>query len=72
MKLVKSSNKSVLMEDVVSYNSLFAIKNVVTISPDPDYAFATWSDLTAQKDKSAKGVSESVAQTATAAAGLLK
>jgi hypothetical protein len=72
VKLVKASDSSVLMQDTVSYNSLGVIKNVVTISPDPAFVFPSWSNITADKILAAKGVTESVSQTATTIAGLMK
>ncbi len=72
VKLIKASSGSVLMEDMVSYNSLFTIKNVVTLSPDPAYAFPAWSDANADAKKTADGVAAAALQSAVAIADLAK
>jgi len=72
VKLIKASTGSVLMEDMISYNSLFTIKNVVTLSPDPAYAFPAWTDANADAKKTADGVAAAAAQSAAAIADLAK
>jgi hypothetical protein len=72
VKLVSAANGSVLMQDVVTYNSFVDAKNVILISPDPAYSFPVWDDVTADKDKAAQGVSASLKQTAGTVAGLMR
>jgi hypothetical protein len=72
VKLIKASTGSVLLEDIISYNSLFTIKNVVTLSPDPAYAFPAWSDANADAKKTADGVAAAASQSAVAIADLAK
>jgi hypothetical protein len=72
VKLVRASDDKVLMEDMVAYNTITVIKNVITISPDPTYAFPSWSNLTADPKRAADGVSTSVHQSAESIGKLLK
>ncbi len=72
VKLIKASSGRVLLEDMISYNSLFTIKNVVTLSPDPAYAFPAWSDANADAKKTADGVAEAASKSAVAIADLAK
>ncbi|HEY4078083.1 MAG TPA: hypothetical protein VGM26_14230 [Rhizomicrobium sp.] len=72
VKLVRASDSSVLMQDIVTYNSFVEMKKVVTLSPDPDYAFAKWVDVKAEPQKAATGVSVAAKKTADAIGDLLK
>jgi hypothetical protein len=72
VKLVKSSDNSVLMEDTIAYNPIIVVKNVVSLSPNPDYAFDSWSGISADPGKAAAGVSDAVTQSARAIANLMK
>jgi hypothetical protein len=72
VKLVRSSDGAVLMQDIVLYNSIGDTKNAVTLSPDPRFAFVNWSDTKNDPAKTADGVVEAAARTAAAIGDLLK
>lgn len=72
VKLVRASDGAVLMQDSVTYNSFLDLKNRVKLSPDPDYAFAKWTDAKADPAKVAQGVSVAAKKTADAIGNLLK
>ncbi len=72
VKLVRASDGALLMQDSVTYNSWLDIKNRVKLSPDPDYAFAKWTDAKAEPVKTAQGVSIAAKKTAEAIGDLLR
>jgi hypothetical protein len=72
VKLVRASNGAVLMQDSVTYNSWLDLKNRVKISPDPEYAFAKWTDAKDVPEKTAQGVSIAAKKSADAIGELLK
>jgi len=55
-RLVKASDGAVLMEDRIFYNALNNPKGVVTLPPDPAYAFPDFADLTSDPKKAAAGI----------------
>jgi hypothetical protein len=60
------------MQDSVTYNSWLDLKNRVKISPDPEYAFAKWTDAKDVPEKAAQGVSIAAKKSADAIGELLK
>jgi hypothetical protein len=72
VKLVRATDAGVLMQDTVTYNTIGEAKNVVTLSPDPKYAFAGWSDVTAAPDDVVAGINDAADKSADAIANLLK
>ena len=72
VKLVRAADGAVLMQDSVTYNSWLDLKNRVKLSPDPDYAFAKWTDAKAAPEKVGQGVSVAAKKTADAIGDLLK
>ncbi len=72
VKLVRASDASVLMQDVVTYNTIGEAKNVVTLSPDPQYAFARWDDLKTSPERAAAGINDAAGKSADAIADLFR
>jgi hypothetical protein len=72
VKLIRASDGAVLMQDHVTYNSWLDVKNVIKLSPDPEYAFTAWSDTKAAPEKTAQGVQVAAKKTADAIGDLLK
>lgn len=72
IKLVRATDAGVLMQDVVTYNTIGEAKNVVTLSPDPQYAFARWDDVTASPDQAVAGINDAADKSADAIANLLR
>ena len=72
VKLVRAPDGAVLMQDAVTYNSWIDAKNTIKLSPDPDYAFAKWTDAKGAPEKTAQGVSVAAKKTADTIGDLLK
>jgi hypothetical protein len=72
VKLVRASDGAVLMQDAVTYNSWIDAKNTIKLSPDPDFAFAKWTDAKEAPEKTAQGVSVAAKKTADTIGDLLK
>lgn len=71
-RLVRASDKSVLMEDKVYYNALGAPRNAVTIPADEAYSFSAFSNIEAEPAKAAEGINVAVTAAADTIAKLLK
>ena len=64
-KLVKASDKSVLMQRTIAYNSLWPVPDQgVTLAPDPVYEFKDFDALIAEPDKAVEGLDKAIAQVA--------
>jgi hypothetical protein len=72
VKLVRATDAGVLMQDTVTYNTIGEAKNVVTLSPDPKYAFSGWSDVKAAPDDVVAGINDAADKSADAIANLFK
>jgi hypothetical protein len=72
VKLVRATDAGVLMQDTVTYNTIGEAKNVVTLSPDPKFAYAGWSDVTAAPDSVVAGINDAADKSADAIANLLR
>jgi hypothetical protein len=72
VKLVKVSDGSILMENIILYNPLNAVEGVVTLPPNPDYAFKNRSELLEDPDRLAAGIEDALNQVADTAARLLR
>ena len=72
VKLVRAKDSGVLMQDVVTYNTIGEAKNVVTLSPDPQYAFVHWTDLKSSPDQVVAGITDAADKSADAIANLLR
>ena len=72
VKLVKVSDGSVLMENIILYNPLNGADGVVTLPPNPDYAFKNRSELLENPDRLAAGIEDALNQVADTAARLLR
>jgi hypothetical protein len=55
-KLVRASDRAVLMQDSIMYNPLNNPEHVVTISPDPRYQYKDFDTLTADPAGAATGL----------------
>ncbi len=75
-QLVRASDGSILMQDVVQYNPLdmgYGVqKGIVTVAPDPQYSFPDITALEAQPDKAVAGMDAALKGTADTVAKLLK
>lgn len=72
-KLVRASDKALLMQRSVFYNPLgVAPEQTVTIAPDPAYEFADFDALKGNPEKAVKGLDVALEQVAGAMGTLLK
>jgi hypothetical protein len=71
VKLVRASDHAVLMQDIVGYNPIFS-KDLVTVSPAPEYAFEKWDDVKNDPQKAAEGVAAALDASAVSISNLLK
>jgi len=71
-KLVRANDAHVLMQDRVVYNTIGEAKNVITLSPDPQYAFPKWNDVEAAPDRAVAGMQDAADKSADTIANLLK
>ena len=72
VKLVKVSDGSTLMENIIIYNPLNAVEGVVTLPPNPDYEFKNRAALLEDPDRLAAGIEDALNQVADTAARLLR
>lgn len=72
VRLVKASDGSILMENQIVYNPLNTVQGVVTIAPNPDYAFRNRSELLADPARLAAGIEDALNQVADTATQLLR
>lgn len=72
VRLVKVSDGSTLMENQIVYNPLNTMQGIITIAPNPDYAFRNRSDLLADPARLAAGIEDALNQIADTTAQLLR
>lgn len=72
VKLVKVSDGSTLMENIIIYNPLNAVEGVVTLPPNPDYEFRNRAALLEDPNRLAAGIEDALNQVADTAARLLR
>lgn len=72
VKLVRASDKAVLMQDIIIYNPYNNPKNAVTISSDPAYSYTTFDMLEGDRTGTVTGLKIAADQSAAAVANLLR
>lgn len=72
VKLVKVADGSTVMENQIVYNPLNVAEGVVTLPPNPEYAFNNRGDLLADPARLAAGIEDALNQVADTAAQLLR
>lgn len=72
VKLVSVANGATLMENQIVYNPLNTVQGIVTIAPNPAYAFQNRSDLLADPARLAAGIEDALNQVADTATQLLR
>jgi hypothetical protein len=70
-QLVRASDAAVLMQDTVIYNPLGKPEKVITLAPDPAYAFVDFDAITSKPKVATDGLLIAFAQTADAVGTLL-
>lgn len=72
VRLVRASDSSTLMENQIVYNPLNTVAGIITLPPNPQFAFNNRSDLLADPTRLAAGIEDALNQVATTAAQLLR
>jgi len=72
VRLVKVSDRSTLMENIIVYNPLAPAEGVVTLAPNPEYAFNNRAELLENPTRLAAGIEDALNQVADTAARLLQ
>jgi hypothetical protein len=72
VRLVKASDRSTLMENIIVYNPLTPAEGVVTLAPNPQYAFSNRAELLENPQRLAAGIEDALNQVADTAAHLLQ
>jgi len=72
VRLVSVSNRRVLLENHISYNTMQAPRGVITLTPNPEYEFRNREELVADPERLANGIRDAMRQIATTAAGLMR
>ena len=71
-QLVRAADRTVLMREIVMYNSFSRSAAFVSVSPDPAYAFVDTDALVADPDRMIAGIDTALRGTARAFANRLK
>lgn len=71
-RLVRASDGTILMQDIVLDNSVNVPKDVVTVSANPDYAFTNFDDLNGDPNKAVAGMDDAFRRTADSIGNLLR
>lgn len=72
VRLVSASDNKVLMENQIVYNGMFTQNGVITLTPDPTYAFKNRDDMLADPSRLASGLETALNKVADTAVGLLR
>jgi len=72
VKLVNAKDSAVLLQDAIVYNPIGPIKDVVTVAPDPAYAFTDSDVLAADPKNAVKGMHAAIDSVTRTLGSLLK
>ena len=72
VRLVDAGSGRTLMENRIAYNVIDSQAGVVTLSPNPQYAFQNREDMVSQPEKLAAGLDDALRQVAEAAVKLMR
>lgn len=72
IKLVRASDGEKLMENIIVSNPVGEVQGVVTLPPNPEYAFNNRSELLADPNRLAAGIEDALNAVADTAAGLMR
>jgi len=71
VRLVRASDSQTLMENQISYNSMYVRRGVITLTPNPDFVFPNREAMLADPQRLADGITDALNQVADTAAHLL-
>lgn len=72
VRMVDAATAQTLMENRIVYNGVDTQAGVITISPNPEYAFQNREDMVTQPERLAAGIDDALRQVADTAVRLLK
>ena len=71
VRLVRASDNQTLMQNQIAYNSMYVRRGVITLTPNPDYAFQNREAMLADPTRLAEGLTDALNQVADTAVHLL-
>lgn len=72
VRLMRASDNTMLMENMILYNPIAATEGVITLAPNPEYAFRNREGLLENPTRLAAGLEDALVQVADTAAQLLR
>lgn len=72
VRLMRVSDNAMLMENMILYNPIAPSEGVITLAPNPEYAFRNREGLLADPTRLAAGLEDALVQVADTAAQLLR
>jgi len=72
VRLVKASDNSTIMENIIVYNPLNAQAGTITLTPNPEYDFKNREELLQDPQRLADGITDALNQVATTTIRLLQ
>ena len=72
VRLVSVSDRRVLLENHIAYNTMQAPRGVITLTPNPDFAFENREEMVTNPERLAGGLRDAMQQIAATAAGLMR
>lgn len=72
VRLVRASDSAMLMDNMILYNPVAPTEGVITLAPNPEYAFRNREDLLEDPTRLAAGLEDALLQVADTAAQLLR
>ena len=72
VRLVRASDNVVLMENQIVYNAMYVQQGVITLTPNPEFAFKNREDMVSDPARLAAGIEDALDQVADTAVGLLR
>lgn len=72
VRLVSRSDQRVLLENRIAYNTMYAPGGVITLTPNPEYAFQNREEMVSNPERLADGLRDALQQVAETAAKLIQ
>lgn len=72
VRLVKASDKSTVMENIISYNAIYPQEGTITLPPNPEYEFENREALLENPQRMADGITDALDQVVSTAVRLLR
>jgi hypothetical protein len=72
VRLVSASDRRVLLENRIAYNTMRPPRGVITLTPNPEFVFNSREEMVADPERLANGVRDAMQQIAATAANLIQ